>query len=568
MKSTTITTLAGLALASSLHAQGFKTPEFSYMAAQASGDFNYEPLVTVGDRVPLTGDASKSFAMAGIPDASGIYRDRVTGEIILFCAHEVGRDILSTAIPGETPFRGAYVSRYVLNNDGSVKSGNVAYTQVFQENALWGNTPRSGAPSAFTRFCSGSFAGPAHGLDRPMFLTNEETFGSAQFSSANDNLGAQSVAIFDGKMHTLPALGRVGRETTIVQPRRDAKTVIISTEDAGAPSFVYMYVGTKQRRSASGLDKNGLTNGETYVLCSKNQHDNEGTFTSGSLAVQWRKVNNAKNLSDAQLIAAVDALGAFGFVRVEDAEFDPAAPTRNLFLATTGGSLSNRLGRLYQLTMDPTNPEADGTLNVVYSADTIVTPGGSVTGARLGSLENDPDGAGPLESTGSLGAYTGGDINAATARDFCVSVDNIAVSKDFIVLQEDRNSPADAVFTKYGRNGAIWTLDRNNGNQAKLQSTFNYAQIQARDSHGTLTPGLWESTGVIATDEFFGPGTFITFVQAHSQSNVYPVTNPVQYRGSIRSNMPDGNGGFLTRTQARALYTEDGQILLMRPKQP
>ncbi|MEX1115641.1 MAG: alkaline phosphatase PhoX [Akkermansiaceae bacterium] len=347
---TTTSILTGLALASSLHAQGFKTSEFPYMAAQPSGDFVYEPIVTVGDRVPLTGDPSKEFAMAGIPDASGIYRDRVTGEIILFCAHEVGRDALSTAIPGETPFRGAYVSRYVLNNDGSVKSGNVAYTQVFQENALWGNTPRSGAPSAFTRFCSGSFAGPQHGFDRPMFITNEETFGSAQFSSAGDNLGAQSVAIFDGKMHTLPALGRVGRETTIVQPRRDAKTVVISTEDAGAPSFVYMYVGTKQRRSNSGLDKNGLTNGETYVLCSKNQHDNEGTFTSGTLPVQWRKVTNAKNLSDAQLIAAVDALGAFGFVRVEDAEFDPAAPTRNLFLATTGGGASNRLGRLYQLT--------------------------------------------------------------------------------------------------------------------------------------------------------------------------------------------------------------------------
>jgi hypothetical protein len=555
--------LAGLALASSLHAQGFKTPEFSYMAGQPSGDFNYEPLVTVGDRVPLTGDASKSFAMAGIPDASGIYRDRVTGEIILFCAHEVGRDVLSTAIPGETPFRGAYVSRYVLNNDGSVKSGNVAYTQVFQENALWGNTPRSGAPSAFTRFCSGSFAGPAHGLDRPMFLTNEETFGSAQFSTANDTLGAQSVAIFDGKMHTLPALGRVGRETTIVQPRRDAKTVIISTEDAGAPSYVYMYVGTKLRRSASGLDKNGLTNGETYVLCSTARQDNEGTFTSGSLPVQWRKINNAKTLSDQGMIEAADALGAFGFVRVEDAEFDPSAPTRNLFLATTGGSLSNRLGRLYQLTMNPTNPEAAGTLNIVYNADTIITPGGSYAGAAAGSLI-DPDNTGPLTAPGSLGTYSGGDINAGI--DYPVSVDNIAVSKDFIICQEDRNSPADAVFSKYARNGAIWTLNRNNGNQAKLQSTFNYPQIQARDGHGTLTPGLWETTGVIATDEFFGAGTFITFVQAHSQSNVYPVTNPVQYRGSIRSNMPDGNGGFLTRTEARAQFSEDGQIILMRPK--
>ncbi len=562
---TTTSILAGFALASTLHAQGFKTSEFPYMADQPNGDFNYEPLVTVGDRVPLTGDPAKQFAMAGIPDASGIYRDRVTGEIILFCAHEVGQDTLSTAIPGETPFRGAYVSRYVLNNDGSVVSGNVAYTQVFRENALWGPIPRQGAASAFTRFCSGSFAGPAHGFDRPMFLTNEETFGSAQFSTVTtnnptgDGLGAQSVAIFDGKMHTLPALGRIGRETTIVQPRRDAKTVIISTEDAGAPSYVYMYVGEKLRRSTSGLDKNGLTNGKVFVLCGKDAQHNEGTFTSGSLPVQWREITNAKNLSDAQLLTAADAVGAFGFIRVEDAEFDPTAPTRNLFLATTGGSLSNRLGRLYQVTMNPTNPEAEASLTVVFNADQIITPGGSYTGASTGSLVVANGG-----NSSRLGSYTGGNIDAGV--NFAVSVDNIAVSKDFIMLQEDRNSPADAVFAKYARNGATWTLDRNNGNQAKMQSTFNYAQIQARDGHGPLTPGLWESTGVVATDEFFGPGSFITFVQAHSQSNVHPVSVPADYRGSIRTNIPDGLGGVLTRQQARDRFSEDGQIILMRPK--
>ncbi len=557
--------LAGLALASSLQAQGFKTSEFPYMADQPNGDFNYEPLVTVGDRVPLTGDPSKEYSMAGLPDASGIYRDRVTGEIILFCAHEAGQNILSTAIPGETPFRGAYVSRYVLNNNGSIVSGSVAYTEVFKENVLWGDTPREGAASAFTRFCSGSFAGPQHGLDRPMFLTNEETFGSAQFSTitasnpTGDGLGAQSVAIFDGKMHTLPALGRIGRETTLVQPRRDAKTVIISTEDAGAPSYVYMYVGTKLRRSTSGLDKNGLTNGSVYVLCSRDQQDNEGTFTSGSLPVQWREIANAKNLSDAQLLTAADDIGAFGFVRVEDTEFDPTAPTRSLYFATTGGSRSNRLGRLYQLSMNPVNPQADGVMTVVYNADEIITPGGSYTGASATSLVAANGG-----SANNLGEYTriAGDIDSGV--DFAVSVDNIAVTKDFIVIQEDRNSPADEVFAKYNRNGAIWTLDRNNGNQAKLQSTFNYAQIEARDGHGPLTAGRWESSGVIATDEFFGPGSFITFVQAHSQTNVYPVGTPDNR--SIRTNIPDGNGGFLTRGQARAQFTEDGQIMIMRPK--
>ncbi|MEX1115642.1 MAG: hypothetical protein WEB53_10365 [Akkermansiaceae bacterium] len=138
------------------------------------------------------------------------------------------------------------------------------------------------------------------------------------------------------------------------------------------------------------------------------------------------------------------------------------------------------------------------------------------------------------------------------------------MTKDFIVLQEDRNSPADEVFTKYNRNGAIWTLDRNNGNQAKLQSTFNYALIEARDGHGPLTAGRWESSGVIATDEFFGSGSFVTFVQAHSQTNVYPAGTTDNR--SIRTNIPDGSGGFLTRGQARVKFSEDGQIIIMRPK--
>lgn len=567
MKHTT-SILAGLALASTLHAQGFKTTEFPYMADQPNGDFNYEPLVTVGDRVPLTGDPSKEFTLAGIPDASGIYRDRVTGEIILFCAHELGRDTFTSPIIGQTPFRGAFVSRFVLSPTGGVVSGSVAYTDVFTENTLWGAAPRQGAGTGFTRFCSGSFAGPQHGLDRPMFLTNEETFGSANFSTNNtsnptgDNLGAQSVAVFDGKMHTLPALGRIGRETTIVQPRRDSKTVVISTEDAGAPSYVYMYVGDKLRRSSSALDKNGLTNGKIYVLCGKDAQHNEGTFTRGSLAVQWREIPNGKNLSDNALLTQADAIGAFGFVRVEDAEFDPLAPTRSLFFASTGGSRSNLLGRLYQVSMDPVNPTAEGLMTVIYNAAEIIMPAGSgqgYTGGVAASLVA-ANGGNP----NNMGSYTG---DLASGKDFPVSVDNITVSKDFIVIQEDRaGSSSDNALAFHNRNGATWTLDRNNGNMAKLQSTFNYAQIQARDGHGSLTPGLWESTGVVPTDEFFGPGSFITFVQAHSQSNVHPVTVPADYRGSIRTNIPNGQGGVLTRQQARDLYAEDGQIILMRRK--
>lgn len=545
--------LTGLALASSLHAQGFKTTESSYLSPTAGSDFSFEAIVTVGDRVPVTpGTADPSvseFSFCGIPDAMGIHKDKVTGQNILFVAHEMPSNVNSRPFPGQPRFKGAYVSRFSLSADGGILDGSVGHRELYLGNTLQANRPpQEGDAAGFTRFCSGSFAGTEHGLDRPMFFTNEES------ESGNYNAsGSQTVVIVDGKMHTLPALGRVVRETTIVQPRRDSKTVIISTEDGPtspntACSYIYMYVGEKQRRSESVLDKNGLTGGKVYVLAGRDAHHNEGTHGSGSLPVKWVEIPNAASLTAGQMTLAADAAGGFGLVRVEDAEFDPAQPTRSLFVATTGGSGPNPLGRLYELTFNPVNPAAEGTLNVVYNAASQVYPGGNHTGTT-GTL------IAANGNTGSLGTYANGGA-IGTGSDFPVSIDNIAVSRDFIVICEDRNSPADAVFAHYGRNGGVWTLDRNNGYAAKLQSTFNYAYTEARDGNsvGSNTAGRWETSGVIASDAIFGAGTFVINVQAHPQSAAYH-----------RSNIPNGSGGSLTKAQALAEFAEDGQVLIMRP---
>lgn len=540
---TTVQILAGLALASSLHAQGFKTGEFPYLLATPSSNFDFDPIITTGDRVPLTqgsGYSGSEYAFAGIPDAMGIYRDRITGQNILFVAHELPSGVQTTPLPGQATFRGAFVSRFDMSPNGDIISGGPAHKELFANNVQIASEPPRGASGpAFTRFCSGSFAGPEHGMDRPMFLTNEES-GSGNFDAA----GSQSVLVADGKMHTLPDLGRVARETTLVQPRRDARTVVISSEDAGSPSYIYMYVGSKQRRSTSVVDKNGFSGGSIYVLSGRDAQHNEGTFTSGSLPIKWVEIPNGKNLDATALTIAADAAGAFGFVRVEDIEFDPAAPTRSLFVGVTGGSGPNNLGRLYEVTLNPTNPTADGTLNLIYNADQIVTPGGTYNGV-VGSIEN---------SVGSLGTYSGGDITAGV--DFPVSIDNIAVSRDFIMVCEDTNSPANAVYARYARNSGLWSLDRNNANTAKLESTFNYPAIESRDGLTfNFTPGRFESSGVIASDAIFGPGTFVINVQGHNQSTSGRTTA-----------LADDGVSTLTGSQFRTRYTEDGQVLIMRPR--
>jgi hypothetical protein len=484
----------------------------------------------------------------------GIYKDSVSGENILFVAHETPSNVNQgpfDSLAGSTRYKGAWVSRFSLNGTtGAILNGSVAHKELFLENTqaagvLGTRPPLQGDATGFTRFCSGSFAGREQGMDRPLFFTNEES-GSGNYDAG----GSQTVVIADGKMYTVPDLGRVIRETTIVQPRRDDKTVILSSEDGAAPgnvvSYMYMYVGTKLRRSNSVLDKNGLTNGKIYVLCGNAAHHNEGTFTTGSLAMKWVEVPNGAGLTAAQLSAQADILGGFGFIRVEDIEFDPTQPTRSVFLATTGGSGPNRLGRLYELTMNPTNPLANGTLNVVYNSDTIIYPNGSYSGASTGMLRTG-------FATGALGTYTPGTIGTI---DYPVSVDNIAVSKDFIVICEDRNSPADNVFSAFARNGGVWTLNRNAAYAAKLQSTFNYAYVQGRDNSSGQTQGLWETSGVVTSDAIFGPGTFVIAVQGHCST--------AQMRSNISKPAHLG-GGTYTKAEAVAEFTEDGQVLIMRP---
>lgn len=558
MKST-ILALASITVAPAAFGQ-FTTPESSYLSATAGSDFSFSPIITTGDLVPLTnGGVGVNYAFAGIPDAMGLYKDAVSGQSILFCAHEMGGTVNSQPLQTGDPFKGSFVSRFVLSNDDSgVISAAPAYANIYRQDTLFRSAPikSTDTNNGFGRFCSGSFAGIAEGLDRPFFFANEES------TPCLDAKGPQATAIYDGELHVLSELGAVARETTRIQPRRDSLTVAFSTEDGANPSFVFMYVGTKQRRSSSVLDKNGFTGGKTYVLAGRDAHHNEGTFTSGSLPVKWVEIPGAATMTSAQLRAAADDAGGFGFVRVEDAEFDPTQPTRSVFFATTGGSGPNLLGRLYELTMPPLNPTGEGALHVVYNADQVVTPGGSyngVTGQMINAAGTGSSGP------GSLGSYSNGVL--ANGVDFPVSIDNIAVSKDYIVICEDTNSPANAVYSLYNRNAGVWTLDRQNNYAAKLQSTFNYAYAESRDAHAAFNErGLWEASGVVDASSVFGPGTFIINVQAHLKTvNL----NAGGTGNSMRTTCPDPSnpGSFLSRSAAATRYAEDGQILIMRPAQ-
>ena len=126
------------------------------------------------------------------------------------------------------------------------------------------------------------------------------------------------------------------------------RTVIFPTEDGPATldNQLYMSVGSKDRSAnATALAGNGLDNGELYVYRSLDPARNsERTFTSGSVTGEWVHIPNAETLTDTELVAASDALGAMTFVRPEDGAFNPNNPNE-FFFVTTGSSQRSRRRR-------------------------------------------------------------------------------------------------------------------------------------------------------------------------------------------------------------------------------
>jgi hypothetical protein len=496
--------LAAVALAASVPAATTVKP----YVVPVGGEYEIRALFSVDDKVPLLGGAlGQEYRMVGIPDGLGA-RPNGDGTSTLFMNHELNSSTESEPVVGGPANRGAIVSQWILDADGDPIEGRRAYDSVFQENTFVGPAPEVGNTTrAFARFCSGFLAGPDKGFDRWIYLTNEEEQTAA---NTFDGLGGQSVAIFDNELHALPKLGRYSKENTVVQPHQGTRTVIFSFEDGPATldNQLFMYVGRKDRSAgASVLARNGLDNGALYVFRSHDSARNsERTFTSGSVTGEWVEIPNAGSITDAQLEAASDAVGAMTFIRPEDGAFNPN--NRNeVFWVTTGSSSGaddgvNELGRLYSLRLHPGNPLKDATLTIVYNADTVVAAGG----------------------------------------DIALSPDNVDASGDYLMINEDGTTESRAAMAAKGRDGSIWRFDLVKGPVHAVgvdaSTATRVAQLHPPGRDGVpVGPGVWETSGIIDASALFGSDTWLSDVQAH------PPTTP-----------PGG----------AAVTVEDGQLFLMR----
>lgn len=336
------------------------------------------------------------------------------------------------------------------------------------------------------------------------------------------------MAIFDNEAHALSKLGHFARENTVVMAGTGNRTVIVATEDGPrtTDSQLYLYVGRKDRSSRNPLRRNGLDNGKLYAFASDDARDDENDLLQGdTVKGSWVRIPRADALTDAQTEAAADAAGAFGFVRIEDAEFRPNAK-RELWFDTTGDQSradetdphTNELGRLYRLRFHGADPLEGATLTQAYNADQL-----------------------------------------SPAQDGPLSPDNLAVTKRFVIVNEDGTaggSPADRAsgvdpttgsrddMDRRDRDGSIWMVPlATAGDPSTLRRVAELVGreeggrdgIRTVDEHGNRA-GVWETSGIVDARGAFGAATFLFDVQAHA-----PTTPPGR----------------------RPITVEDGQLLLL-----
>ncbi|MEY4545052.1 MAG: hypothetical protein RL685_1247 [Pseudomonadota bacterium] len=478
---------------------GFVTAIKPYLVA-VSPEYSVQPLLSVGDRVPRTGAPSQQYQMVGIPDGMGSFQDG--NQTVIYMNHELVQAAASEPIVGAPLTRGAFVSRLVVGREGRVLSGDRAYERVYKGDTLVGPAADvSNSTGAFVRFCSGSLAHKEAGFDRPIYFAGEESSAEATF----DGRGGSGVAIFEhrgvGELHTLPKFGRFPWENSLAQPRRRHITVLIGMEDGpNTPdNQLYMFVGEKDpRRNASPLARNGLLDGKLYVFVSTTPgiNDEAALFSTGSVEGEWVELPNAEALTDVELEVAADGVGAFGFVRTEDGAFNPQDPDE-FFFVTTGSGASNPLGALYRMELDAQDPTGATRIELVFNANAVIAAGG----------------------------------------DIAVSPDNIGIDRNFLMINEDGTANSRPVMTEKGRDGSIWRLNRHTFAATRVAELFP----PGRDANFTVTPGTWETTGIIPA-EGFGGEAWLVNVQAHSPT-LAPTPNVIE----------DGQLLLLRRTPFRAL---------------
>jgi hypothetical protein len=282
----------------------------------------------------------------------------------------------------------------------------------------------------------------------PWYFTGEEWIGAPK--------GGMSVAInaVTGRVFETPQFGALNHENIAPVKGLSDAVMYLSEDSFRLRSQAYSYFADTFTHALRGR-------GRFTVWVPKDQGDGDPSandIAKGEvLDGRFVTIPHAERYNGLQLNAVAESLGSFNFVRIEDAAPDPANPGV-VYLSDTGANKADtKHGRVYKLTYDPAHPRR-ASLEVVLDGD------------------------------------NGDDI---------VNPDNLGISTQALVIQEDRND------TTSGYNRVhVYDLASGTLTPAARVDPSNVAIDRAG-------PGVWESSGVVDASGFFGDGYWLLDVQAH-----------------------------------------------------
>ena len=123
-----LTVTASVALSLAIPGTTLARSDVKRYVVPTGGDYSIKGLLSAGDKLPLKGGEGR-YQMTGNPDGLGL-RPRQNGAS-LYMNHELSFDTLSEPVVGRPLYRGAYVDKLRLRDNGTVRSGQVAFDQVY-----------------------------------------------------------------------------------------------------------------------------------------------------------------------------------------------------------------------------------------------------------------------------------------------------------------------------------------------------------------------------------------------------------------------------------------------------
>lgn len=497
-------------LISAANTPGFHTNQPAMLQAVAPGG-SATPIITVGDTLP------NGYRYEAIPDGIGVVPNG-NGTLDVFVSHETSlvpfpfNPNIAACTPTTclSDFDNAQVSKLRLSQ------GSLGVLQGWIE---------IDSDMNYQRFCSASIAGPEVGFKHPIFFGNEEATDfvsppplQAWPPDPTNQRQAGLVVALDtktGKTYDIYGLGRLNHENTIVLPGYDQVVALTGDDTFSAPSAqLYMYLAGSQEDFLAD-------NGALYGFVSDNPAINDyGDLVPGdTVGGQFIPVPREVAVGDQTgLENWSNANNVFQFIRVEDIAYDKNDP-HVVYLADTGepraipDPTTGRLrrgpsgtqgqymnGRIFQLVLNQDDPLQVDSLSILINAD------------------------------------AGGYGNPAALH----NPDNIDTSANSLMIQEDPGSH-NGYPPGGGPSARVWRYDFASGALTVAAEVDQSADPAARE-------GTWESSGILDVSKYFGPGTWLVNVQAHSlfvETETRTVT------------LPNGTSGPIL------FKRESGQLLLL-----